>query len=305
MHTRLLNYFDAIVRHGSIRKAAEAVNVAPSAINRHLLELEGLVGAPLFDRLPRGLRLTAAGEILSLHIRTTLRDYGRAISEIEQLKTGTRGQVTITCIESALADILPDAVRAFADRFPRIEIRIIGSPADEAVRLVSEGQADVCMIFNPPPRLPLIQVAATEFPLGIVAAPDHPLASLKSATLTDLVGHQLILPDESITIHQQINNVLASSALRLKPRIVCNSITFMSSYVEAGGAVTVMTPVGIANKLKSGQLVFKPLRDRGIPAQRLIAGVPDASLPIAAANFCQHLRTFLPTWHITAGGEAA
>src|SRR5690242_8792521 len=99
MHTRLLNYFDAIVRHGSIRKAAEAVNVAPSAINRHLLELEGLVGAPLFDRLPRGLRLTAAGEILSLHIRTTLRDYGRAISEIEQLKTGTRGQVTITCIE--------------------------------------------------------------------------------------------------------------------------------------------------------------------------------------------------------------
>jgi hypothetical protein len=60
----------------------------PSAINRHLLELEESVGAPLFDRLPRGVRLTAAGEILSLPILTTLRDYGRAISEIEQLKTG-------------------------------------------------------------------------------------------------------------------------------------------------------------------------------------------------------------------------
>lgn len=295
MHSRLLEYFEAIARHGSIRKAGEAINVAPSAINRHLLELEQVVGAPLFQRLPRGMRLTAAGEILSLHIRTTLRDYSRALSEIDQLKTGTRGHVTVACIESALADVLPDAIRSFAERFPRIEIKVLGLPAEQAVRQVLDGAADVCVIFNPPPRLPLLEIAAAKFPLGIVAAPGHPLAGVQSAVLSDLLGEQLVMPDESITIHQQINLVLAGTGLRLKPRIVCNSIAFMQSYVESGEAVTVMTPVGISRKLRDRSLVFIPLRDRGLAVQRLIGGVPDTSLPIAVANFCHHLRNELPS----------
>ncbi len=74
MHARLLTYFDAIVRHGSIRKAAEAVHVAPSAINRHLLDLEAQLGLPLFERLQRGLRPTAARESLARHVRGTQRD---------------------------------------------------------------------------------------------------------------------------------------------------------------------------------------------------------------------------------------
>jgi DNA-binding transcriptional LysR family regulator len=59
-----IRYFDEVARQGSIRKAADRLNVAPSAVNRQILKLEDELGAPLFERLPRGLRLTAAGEIL-------------------------------------------------------------------------------------------------------------------------------------------------------------------------------------------------------------------------------------------------
>ncbi|MBL0932855.1 MAG: LysR family transcriptional regulator, partial [Alphaproteobacteria bacterium] len=72
LHGRMLRYLDEIVRSGSIRKASARLNVASSAINRQLLALEAELGAPLFERLPRGLRLTAAGEMLIAHVRQTL-----------------------------------------------------------------------------------------------------------------------------------------------------------------------------------------------------------------------------------------
>jgi DNA-binding transcriptional LysR family regulator len=216
MHSRLLEYFEAIVRHGSIRKAGEIMNIAPSAINRHLLELEQMVGAPLFERMPRGMRLTAAGEILSLHVRTTLRDYDRALSEIDQLKTGTRGHVTVACIDSALSDLLPDIINSFANRFPRIELKVIGCPAAQAVQLVLAGTSDVCLIFNPPPRLALTEIAVAKFPIGIVVAPHHALSHLKCAQLSDLLGHQLVMPDESTTIHDHVHQVLAETGLHCR-----------------------------------------------------------------------------------------
>jgi DNA-binding transcriptional LysR family regulator len=69
LHSRKLLYMHEIARCGSIRKAAARLNVASSAINRQILALEEEMGAPLFERLPRGLRLTAAGELCIEHIR--------------------------------------------------------------------------------------------------------------------------------------------------------------------------------------------------------------------------------------------
>lgn len=294
MHARLLTYFDAIVRHGSIRKAAEAVHVAPSAINRHLLDLEAQLGLPLFERLPRGLRPTAAGEILARHVHGKLRDYDKAINEIGQLATGLRGHIAIASIESVMADLLPEALRSFAARYPRIDFDVIGCPAEEAIRRAGDGTADIALLFNPPPRLTLVQAAHADFPLGVICAPDHPLTRLAAVQLSDLLGYQIVLPERSVTIADQIDMVLSTTGLKLPARIRSNSLTFMSRYAEAGEAIAIMTPVGILDALTEGRLSFLPLSDRGLLPQRLIAGVADASMPVAVANFCGHLKQVLP-----------
>src|ERR1700733_8506757 len=95
LHGRLLLYLDEVARAGSMRKAAERLNVAASAINRQILALEHDLGTPLFQRRPRKMVLTAAGEVLIRHIRQTLRDLERARSKIEELKGLTRGEITI------------------------------------------------------------------------------------------------------------------------------------------------------------------------------------------------------------------
>ena len=95
LHGRMLRYLDEVARCGSIRRAASRLHVASSAINRQILSLEQELGTPLFERMPRRLRLTAAGELLIDHIRQTLKEYDRVGSLLEGLKGIQRGKVTL------------------------------------------------------------------------------------------------------------------------------------------------------------------------------------------------------------------
>ena len=82
LHSRLLKYLDEVARLGSIRKASARLNVASSAINRQILALENELGTPIFERMPRRLRLTATGEVLIAHVRETLKGHARVESQI-------------------------------------------------------------------------------------------------------------------------------------------------------------------------------------------------------------------------------
>src|SRR5438309_1822445 len=79
---RLLSYVDAVARYGSIRKAADALNVASSALNRQILDLEMDLGAPLFERLPRGVRVTSAGEAFLVYARLVISELKAVESRI-------------------------------------------------------------------------------------------------------------------------------------------------------------------------------------------------------------------------------
>src|SRR5689334_16391347 len=82
---RIFRYVDAVARYGSIRKAAEALHVVSSALNRRILDLEAELGSPLFERLPRGVRPTAAGELFLDYVRRSMRDLEVVSAQIEEL----------------------------------------------------------------------------------------------------------------------------------------------------------------------------------------------------------------------------
>src|SRR5713226_5815021 len=99
-HVRILRYVDEIARCGSIRRAAERLNVTASAVNRRVADLEEELGARLFERRPRGVRLTAAGEMFVRYAREQATDMERVKSQIEDLKGLRRGTVRIACSQA-------------------------------------------------------------------------------------------------------------------------------------------------------------------------------------------------------------
>ena len=102
-HLRFLRYVDEVARAGSIRKAAEQLHVTASAVNRRVMDLEEELGAPLFERRARGVRLTAAGELFVRYIREQTGDVERMKSQIEDLKGLRRGTVRIACSQGRRA----------------------------------------------------------------------------------------------------------------------------------------------------------------------------------------------------------
>ncbi len=112
-----LIYFDQAIRQGSIRKAAESLNIASSAVNRQLLQLEDELDVQLFVRMPRGIRPTAAGEALLGYIRRWKRESVALHHEMLRLRGGERGLIRIAAAESLADDLVPRTIARFQHRF--------------------------------------------------------------------------------------------------------------------------------------------------------------------------------------------
>src|ERR1700733_543260 len=142
---RLLTYVDAVARHGSIRKAAEALNVASSALNRQILDLELDLGSDLFERLPRGVRLTAAREAFLAYTRQAISELKAVESQVEQLRGLVRGQVGVAAVESVAGELLPAAITQFQVTHPNVRFNVrIGAPDDLIAGLTAD-QVDLIL----------------------------------------------------------------------------------------------------------------------------------------------------------------
>src|SRR5690242_21481524 len=116
---------------GSIRRAASALNVASSAVNRQILKLEADLGTPLFERVGNGVRPTAAGEQVIRHARETLAKWQSTCLEISELSGDIHGEVRVVTIPSPIVRLVPRAVAKTSSQHPHISYRIIDADPNE------------------------------------------------------------------------------------------------------------------------------------------------------------------------------
>lgn len=261
---RFTRYFDEVARHGSIRKAAEELSVSASAIDRQLLQAEEAFGVALFERLPRGVRLTAAGEILIYGVRRWQRDLDRIEFEIEELRGLRRGQVRVAVAQETTFDFVPNALASFMQDHPRISHHVVVAESDRVRQLVLDGQADFGLSFNPQPS-PVLRVERTaKFRLSALVPKDHPLAKLGSPSLAQCFQHPVIIPDASVYLRDVIDAAIAKSKARVQPILSANNLEFIKAMVAQGRGVGLMTTLGDASDHASSGLVCLTLSDKGL-----------------------------------------
>ncbi|MBO0755181.1 MAG: LysR family transcriptional regulator [Bradyrhizobiaceae bacterium] len=261
LHARILTYLDEVARLGSIRKAAARLNVASSAINRQILALEHEIGTPIFERMPRRLRLTATGELLIAHVRETLKSNQRVAAQIEALRGLKRGEATIATMNGLAAGPLPGFIASVLDVHPRVHIRLRVLPLDQIPNAVLTGEADIALGYNFPTSPGLRVVASHDLHLGAVVAPGHPLTKRQPAWLADCLQFPLAISDSSMTIRPIVDLAFTRAGLPLHPTIETNSIEFMSRIAGAGCAVTFLNPVDIGVDLARGTLAYVAFQD--------------------------------------------
>jgi DNA-binding transcriptional LysR family regulator len=291
---RLYTYFDAIIRHGSIRRAAEALRIASSALNRRVLDLEQEAGTILFDRLQGGVRLTAAGEAFAAHVRRTLADLDRVGDHIQALQGLMRGQVAIGAAESAAVDFVPQAIAAFQREHPGMRFAVtVGSPQTMLADLLSD-RVDLILTHEEPGHHDVAVLAAAPKSFCALMRADHPLAARPRLHLRDCQDFPIVLADDTLAGRSLIEAALATSSLRLQPVLVTNMVEVMKQYVRSSDAICFQFRVGAAGDPTRGDLVANPLSDPELAAARLmLAARRGRVLPPGAAAFCENLRALI------------
>lgn len=265
-----IHYFMLVARLGSIRRASQALNVAPSSVSRILRQLEEDIGAPLFERVRQRLKLTSAGELLLYHARTSLAELNRACNEINDLHGFRRGSVSIAVIESVARGVMPDILAEFWRRHPAITVDVKVEGSQQAANLVGEGECDLAMAFDVKAPRTVRRLAVASLPLGVLALPGSRLAAKDHLRLFDLAGEKVIVSDASLMLGISLEETFARSSVDILRRTRTNSIGLMVDLAKRDLGLAMQTRVGVEQEIAQGALRFVPLRDPKISPRKLM-----------------------------------
>ncbi|NKL63583.1 LysR family transcriptional regulator (plasmid) [Rhizobium beringeri] len=286
LHGRALRYIDEVARQGSIRKAAKTLHVAASAVNRYILELEEELQAPIFERLPRGLKLTSSGEILIQHIRETLQAHQRMRAQIQSLKGLNRGEVVLATMATLAAGRLAEIVAAYREKHPQVSLRIMVGDRTTVAEMVALGQADLAIAYNLPDDTRLQRAAEFRHALGAVVAPAHPLANRKTVRMSDCLLYPLVLADRSLSLREVVE-ATAPARATLVPVVETNSMELMKRLARTTPHITFLNRLDVDREMATGDLVFIPLTGTGSLQRLNILHRARGSLSPAGSHFMQ------------------
>lgn len=291
-HLRFLNYVDEVARVGSIRQAAERLHIAPSAVNRRVQDLEQELGTPIFERLPRGVRLTAAGELFVAYIRSRSAQLDQVRSEIEDLQGLRRGSVNLVASQALAPAFLPRAVASFRTTHPLVSVQARIGDHLQAVKALRDFEIDLALVFNLAPDADIERIVEFEQKLVATMHCTHPLAQQAELRMRDCVNYPMVLPVRDIGGRQLLDRFMARSSLKLRPVVESNSFEFLRGYLYYEQAISFQIAIGAVTD--GGQLVNREIADRGFPGGQLVlASLRGRQLPVIAHAFAAHLTAAL------------
>ena len=263
-----------MARCGSIRRAAQGLNVASSAVNRQILKLEEELGTKLFDRLAEGVRLTPAGEILLRHVRDTLQGFDRVVAGIDGLRGIRSGHVRIATLDSLLLQFLPGVLSPFADRYPAVTFSVLAEAPGEVLRQVQAGEADLGLTFVAPTGPTLASVADVPAPVGAVMTRQHPLADRALLCFDELLPFPALVQHGSLPPAVLQGDDYARFRAAARQRFVSNDIDFIKRLLRVGLGVGFYTRLAFQAEIGSGEMVWVPIDSPGLRALRVGLFVP-------------------------------
>ena len=194
MELRHLRYFVTVGEEQHYGRAARRLHVAQPALSRQIQDLEGEIGFTLFDRLPRGVKISAAGKSFLEDARRILQQVSEATSRAARVARGQCGTLRVGFAESASwHGVAPDSFRQFREQQPDAELQLNPSSSLEQVEAVRSGRLDAGFVFDfPKADRELDQIRVASHNLLLAAPKGHPLTKLKKLLLRDMADTSFV-----------------------------------------------------------------------------------------------------------------
>lgn len=295
-HLRIFRYVDEVARCGSIRKAAEQLNVTSSAVNRRILDLEEELDAQLFERRARGVRLTAAGEVFVNFLRQHDGDVERMKSQIEDLRGLRRGTVRIACSQALALDFLPREIATFRKQYSSVSFDVKVLDHEKAVAALAGYDVDLLLVFRPPYLANFQPLMTLEQRLVAVMQAKHPLAAKKTLRLRDCAQYPIALAERGFGGRQLLDEFCARTGSRFRVAAESNSFELLRGLVSYGELISFQIRIGAPASNNKLGMVTRDIDDRDVPRANLVLGqLRGRNLPVPTAVFADQLARSLNT----------
>src|SRR5271155_4132939 len=287
MELHQLRYFCAVAETGSFSRAAEHSHVAQPSLSQQILKLEGELGARLFDRLGRSVRLTDVGKAFLPRARSVLRELEAARGDVVEQKDSLGGTIAVGVIPTVAPYFLPPLLTSFSRKFPQVHLTVVEEITPILLERLRAGAIDVAIL-----ALPIRGHEFESFPLLterlFAALPKkHKLSSRRALALKDLRAEPFLLLRDGHCFRDTA--VAACDRARMNPQIIFESGQFSSllSMVGAGMGVSIVPEMAVE---KSARCRYVRIADES--ATRTIAALVlrGGSLSRAHLGFLGHLR---------------
>jgi LysR family hydrogen peroxide-inducible transcriptional activator len=282
-----LKYVCAIADTGSFSRAAERCHVAQPSLSQQVLKLEEDLGAKLFDRLGRSVRLTEAGREFLPHARSILHQMEAARSGVEDKRTDVRGSVSVGVIPTIAPYLMPQCVAAFSKKYADAKLRIVEETTPVLVESLRNLAIDLAILSLPLKHKEFEIFPLQTEPLFAVLPRGHARASAKSLALKDLRGESFVLLRDGHCFRDV--SVAACTRAKVDPRIAFESGQFSSllGMVAAGVGVSLVPEMAVD---RAAECSFVRISDTQASRTIVAAVLRGRSFNRVQQAFLAHLR---------------
>src|SRR6476659_7449062 len=205
LETRHLRLVVGIADFGSLTRAGHQLHLTQSALSHQLADLEAQLGVKLFERLGKRMEPTAAGERLIARARGALQQLREMEHEVKQMASGREAVIRLATECYTCYHWLPPVLRAFGERFPKVEIQIVPGATSRPIRALLGGKVDFCIVMDLPRDRRVSGTPLFADEIVAVVAPTHPLASRAYVEASDFAHEHLrnYSPPEESSLFQR------------------------------------------------------------------------------------------------------
>ena len=293
---RQLRVFNAAARHLNFGKAAREMHLTPPAVSMQIRELESQVGLPLFERQGKSVSLTVTGEYLLVYVRkvlATLKDADDALARFRGIEAG---RLTVGMVSTAKY-FVPRLLAQFRQEYPHVEVRLSVGNREQLVAQLQNSEVDLAVMGRPPRDMATRAEPFAAHPLGVIAAPGHPLLAGDVMPAEALSQFGFIIREPGSGTRSAFEEYQRQYQLDLPTLTEMDSNETIKQAVMAGMGVSFLSLHTIGLELRSGLLAVAPVE--GLPLVRRWHVVNSLSklLSPAAETFryfiLEHGETFL------------
>jgi len=262
---RQLRTFAEVARRQSFTAAAKALHLTQPAVSMQVRLLEDAAGLPLVEQLGRRIHLTDAGREL-LRYAAGISDLLREAEDAMKALQGVGGGELSLAVTSTAKYFAPRLLAEFRRSHPEARLRLAVSNREAVVRELTENTVDLAVMGRPPRGLDTEAAPFAKHPIGIIAAPDHPLAGRKRLPLERLAGETFIIRERGSGTRAAMEHVFAERGFKAGETLEMSSNETIKQAVMAGMGIAFLSMHTIGLELRAGRLAL--LAVSGLPVMR-------------------------------------